>query len=121
MAEMTMQSGHHTLRRLLLTGALLFTITGITAQDDIYGDTDTYNPLGGYSTHDQHIESGNTYTNYYGDEAYDYFWALRIWRFHRPAFGFGYYDPFYTNLYWYNRDPWAYGISPYANWGWGGT
>ena len=82
MAEMTMQSGHHTLRRLLLTGALLFTITGITAQDDIYGDTDTYNPLGGYSTHDQHIESGNTYTtNYYSDDAYDYFWALRIWRF----------------------------------------
>jgi hypothetical protein len=126
-----MKTRFHTMSRLFLTGLLLFTITCISAQDGIYddiyqplvypSDTDMYNPLGVYSTHDQYVESGNTYTtNYYSDEEYSYLYASRISRFHRPIFGFGYYDPFYTNLYWYNYDPFAYGTSIYANWGWSG-
>lgn len=105
-------------------------------------NTSGSNPLDGYSTYDQDDyyqpqnsstsnntqqyvdESGNTYitNNYYGDydDDYDYFYASRINRFHRPIWGFGYYDPFYTNMYWYNYDPFWYGTSIYAGWGWGG-
>lgn len=108
------------------------------------GNTGTSNPLDGYSTYDQDDyyqpqntnnntqgapsteqyvdEDGNTYitNNYYGDDDYDYFYASRINRFHRPIHGFGYYDPFYTNMYWYNYDPFFYGTSIYAGWGMGG-
>ncbi len=106
--------------------------------------TPSSGPLDGYSTYDQDDyyqpqnnnssqnpvdseqyvdESGNTYitNNYYGyDDDYDYFYASRINRFHRPIYGFGYYDPFYTNMYWYNYDPFFFGTSIYAGWGWGG-
>lgn len=100
-----------TVSRLVLTGLLLLTITSASAQ---YSNGDTSDPLDGYSTYD---ESGNAYTNYYQEDMYDYFWALRIRRFYRPAFGYGYYDSFYTNLYWYNPDPFLYGYSPYTGWG----
>lgn len=108
-------------------------------------DTSPSNPLDGYSTYDQDDyyqpqnnnqqgapssqqyvdENGDTYitNNYYGDyyeDDYDYFYASRINRFHRPIWGFGYYDPFYTNMYWYNYDPFFFGTSIYAGWGWGG-
>ncbi|MCF8258240.1 MAG: hypothetical protein K9J06_11835 [Flavobacteriales bacterium] len=118
--------------------------------DDIYqappndaGSTGTSNPLDGYSTYDQDDyyqpqnpsstqnpstseqyvdENGDTYitNNYYGDDDYDYMYASRINRFHRPIYGYGYYDPFYTNMYWYTYDPYFYGTSIYAAWGWGG-
>jgi hypothetical protein len=107
------------------------------------GTTTPSGPLDGYSTFDQDDyyqpqnnnisqnpanseqyvdENGNTYitNNYYGDDDYDYFYASRINRFHRPIYGFGYYDPFYTNMYWYNYDPFFFGTSIYAGWGWGG-
>jgi hypothetical protein len=102
-------------------------------------ETPNVDPLGGYSTYDQNDyyqsngsssqaasesgeyidDEGNTYvTNNYYDEDYDYIYASRINRFHRPIYGFGYYDPFYTNMYWYNNDPFYFGTSIYANWGW---
>jgi len=70
--------------------------------------------------------------NYYEDDYdmddyYDYMYASRIRRFNRPNAGFGYYDPFYTNAYWYSYDPFVFGNSiyssysffnPYAPWGW---
>ncbi len=70
--------------------------------------------------------------NYYDvdydmDDYYDYMFASRIRRFHRPMPGFGYYDPFFTNMYWYNYDPFMFGNSiystysffnPFVPWGW---
>lgn len=70
--------------------------------------------------------------NYYDvdydmDDYYDYMYASRIRRFHRPMPGFGYYDPFFTNMYWYNYDPFMFGNSiystysffnPFVPWGW---
>jgi hypothetical protein len=108
-----MKTRLHTMSRLVLTGLLLLTITSSSAQ---YNNGDTPDPLDGYSTYDQHAESGNTYI----DEEYSYFYASRISRFYRPIFGFGYYDSFYTNVYWYNYDPFTYGASIYTSWGWGG-
>lgn len=131
-----MKNRLYTLHRIVLTGLLLFGTIGASAQDGIYDDiyqplrhaTDTGapSPLDGYSSHDgqawQESDDGNTYitNNYYADDTYDYFWASRINRFHRPIPGFGYYDPFYTNMYWYNYDPFFYGTSIYTSWGWGG-
>jgi hypothetical protein len=144
-----MKSAIHTLKALLLAGVVLNVGTPrAMAQDDgIYDDIyqpptyqeTTTNPLDGYSTYDQDDyyepqnqrptqseqyvdENGNTYitNNYYGMDDYDYFYASRINRFHRPIHGFGFYDPFYTNMYWYNYDPFFFGTSIYAGWGWGG-
>ncbi len=86
-------------------------------------------------------EDGTTIVNnYYNgdnydfdtDDYYDYAYSSRIRRFHRPIATYSYYDPFYTNMYWYNYDPFFYGSSIYlsynfwrprpwrfnAGWGW---
>ena len=68
-----MKTRLHTMSRLVLTGLLLLTITSASAQ---YSNGDTSDPLDGYSTYDQHAESGNTYI----DEEYSYFYASRISR-----------------------------------------
>ena len=62
---------------------------------------------------------GNTYvTNNYNDsydadDYYDYQYSSRIRRFHSPSTYWGYYDPFYTNTYFYNYTPSCYGTSIY--------
>lgn len=52
------------------------------------------------------------------DDYYDYSYSVRIKRFHRPLYGFGYYDDCYTNLYWYTYDPWVWGTSVYLGYDW---
>jgi hypothetical protein len=78
-------------------------------------------------------ESGSVVNNYYGDvyydsdDYYDYAYSARIRRFHNPSMGLGFYDPFYTNMYFYNYDPFFWGSSIYMSygfwnphpWGWG--
>ena len=61
--------------------------------------------------------NGNTYVtnNYYNDDDYyDYTYSARLRRFYTPAYGYGYYDPFYTNLYWYDYNPFSWGVSTTA-------
>ena len=60
-------------------------------------------------------EDGNMViiNNYYYGDYYDFSYASRIRRFHRPYVSFGYYDPFYTNMYWYTHNPHFYGMSIY--------
>ena len=59
----------------------------------------------------------NISNNYYGD-VYDYAYSSRIRRFYRPMVSSGYYyDPFYTNMYWYNYDPFYSGVSIYMGYG----
>ncbi len=41
-----------------------------------------------------------------------YEYSSRIRRFHNDA-NFGYYDPYYTNMGWYDPSPWNYGTSLY--------
>lgn len=54
------------------------------------------------------------------DDYYDYSYSTRIKRFHRPIVTYGYYDPYYTNAYWYNYDPYFYGTSVYMGYSWWG-
>lgn len=101
---------------------------------DGYSTVDDYYPEGGYNRTAGDQRTTETYTDengtvinnyYYGDyyEDNDYAYASRIRRFHNNNFGWGYYDPWYTNMYWYNYDPFFWGTSIYAgawpSWGWG--
>ncbi len=63
---------------------------------------------------------GNTYitNNYYNnDDYYDYAYSSRIRRFYYPV-GYNYYAPYYTNSYWYDYNPYSWGISIYSTYGW---
>jgi hypothetical protein len=57
----------------------------------------------------------NNYYNY--DDDYDYYYTSRLRRFHSPHHGWNYYDPFYTDLYYYNYDPFYWGVSIYSGFG----
>ncbi len=62
------------------------------------------------------IEEPVIINNYYGD-FYDFSYASRIRRFHRPYATFSYYDPFFTNMYFYTHNPMYYGVSIYMGFG----
>jgi hypothetical protein len=55
--------------------------------------------------------------NYYDD--YDYYFSSRINRFHRSYSAFSYYAPVFTETYWYNYQPYSWGISIYGGGGFG--
>ena len=55
--------------------------------------------------------------NYYDD--YDYYFSSRINRFHRSYSSFNYYAPVFTDSYWYNYQPYSWGISIYGGSGFG--
>ncbi len=55
------------------------------------------------------------------DDYYDYSYSSRIRRFQRPNSTWGYYDPYFTNYYWYNNsNPSYFGNSVYATYTWWG-
>jgi hypothetical protein len=52
------------------------------------------------------------------DDYYDYSYAARIRRFNTNyTTGLGYYDPFYTNIYYYDYNPISFGTSVYTTYG----
>lgn len=55
------------------------------------------------------------------DDYYDYEYATRLKRFDNSINGLGYYDNYYTNSYWYNNDPYSYGVSVYNGYSWWGS
>lgn len=55
------------------------------------------------------------------DDYYDYEYATRIKRFDNSINGLSYYDNYYTNSYWYNRNPYNYGVSVYNGYSWWGS
>ena len=64
---------------------------------------------------------GDTYitNNYYNsDDYYDYAYSSRLRRFYSPSYYGGYYDPYYTNLYWYDYNPYSWGVSIYVGYNW---
>lgn len=96
-------------------------------EDETSTGTEDYSPMtnkyeeNGY-TDEGYVtdQRGNVTNNYYGDvydydDGYDYFYASRIRRFHRPFAGFSYYSGCYTDAYWY--DPLFAGTSIYIGWG----
>ncbi len=66
------------------------------------------------------VEVGSDYPHWYHTHyGYDYFgYSSRLRRFHRNYAMFGYYDPWFTNMYWYSFNPHFYGASIYFGYGW---
>ncbi|HRH66427.1 MAG TPA: hypothetical protein PLU53_09025, partial [Bacteroidia bacterium] len=75
-----------------------------------------------YSTSTQTQDGqGNTYitNNYYNeDDYYDYAYSARLRRYYNPVIGYNYYDPYYTNMYWYDYNPTSWGVSIYLGYNW---
>ena len=55
------------------------------------------------------------------DDYYDYEYATRVKRFNNGINGLSYYDNYYTNSYWYNKNPYNYGVSVYNGYSWWGS
>ncbi|MBC7695745.1 MAG: hypothetical protein H7141_09895 [Burkholderiales bacterium] len=55
------------------------------------------------------------------DDYYDYEYATRVKRFNNNINGLSYYDNYYTNSYWYNQNPYNYGVSVYNGYSWWGS
>ncbi len=89
-----------------------------------------YNPNYNYTPAPQTNNGGGNVNNYYYndlDDNYDFQYASRFRRFHNNWGNMGYYDPYMTNMFWYNYDPFMFGNSiystcnffnPYTPWGW---
>lgn len=79
-------------------------------QDQQQRQQDYNNDNNNYSERYQD-NNGNTYinNNYYGDD--DYYYSSRLRRFHNSYSGFGYYSNCYVNPYWYDYDPFWWGLS----------
>ena len=65
-------------------------------------------------------EEQEDYPGYYNDfnAYYNYLFSARIRRFHRPYYSYGYYNNYFTNMYWYDMNPYLWGSSIYLNSGW---
>ena len=61
-------------------------------------------------------EAGLVINNYYD---HDYYYSSRINRFHRSYATFSYYSPVFTDAYWYDYQPYSWGISIYGGSGFG--
>ena len=62
-------------------------------------------------------ENTNITNNYYNNDYYDYAYSARLRRFHHN-YNYDYYDNYYTNSYWYDYNPYSYGVSIYLGYNW---
>ena len=120
------------------------------AQDDLYYDPQTDRPASSTTVYDAPSNvtrpyNGDDYDDEYhyeDEDDYAYEYSSRIRRFHRRADVFDYYDPFYTDLYFYDpffspgasiyvanyNDYWRWRrwnrwnrFNHWNDWGWGNT
>ena len=106
-----------------LTSCITVSTTSTGFKDEIYYSEEDYESNENTQTEivseeytDQESEdySQVEYVDEYSsDDYYDYGYSSRLRRFHSPYSGFGYYHNFYTNSYWYNYNPYNYGVSIY--------
>lgn len=94
---------------LTLLGLFLFAGSGIAqAYDDLYYDPSraTKTVKSRETVYTDQSYDDNSYQaedDYYlDDEDYDYYYASRIRRFHRPLYGFDFFDPFYVDMSYYD-------------------
>jgi hypothetical protein len=85
-----------------------FPLTGSAQFDDVYYDPDTdsdffvSNRSSGWEDDNYDYDDYGYDDEYYEYDDYEYYYSSRIRRFHRPHFGFGFYDPFFVDLYYYD-------------------
>jgi hypothetical protein len=78
-----------------------------------------YDTLGEYGQKGAPVIVNNY--NYYTDPT-DYYYSSSLRRFSDNYYGWNYYDPYYTDMYWYTGSPFSWGISMgfgYPGWGMG--
>ena len=75
----------------------------------------TLNGQRSYSQDYRNDDAPLVVNNYYND--YDYSFTSRINRFHRSYVSFDYYNPFFSDPYWYDYQPYSEGINIYAGFG----
>lgn len=111
----------------LIAACSLFSINLKAQYDDVYYDPDRQtnttttqeSPAMNYDgsvTDNSSNEDGNTYitNNYYEDNDNfgnynDYYYTSRLRRFYNPTcMGYNYWDPWYTNYYFYDMNPWGW-------------
>ena len=75
-----------------------------------------------YSEYEQTDDGKTIINNYYlsEDDEYDFYYSSRFRRFHTPYYGYGYYDPWFSDMYYYTYDPFFWGTSIYFGTYWGG-
>lgn len=119
-------------RSFILIGFLSFllsscvvTIEGTSSRfkDEIYYSADEYAEVEAQeeaewqeyqSAHPEEFEEEEVYVDEFdADDQYDYYYAARLRRFHSPYVGFGYYNNYYTNSFWYSSNPYHCGVSIY--------
>ena len=93
--------------------AMMLVSTSLSAQyDDMYYDPDEFRSTetsrGYYDDADDDYdrisgqEQRSRVSSNYDDDYYDYYYSSRIRRFNRPYRGFGYYDPVYVDMAYYD-------------------
>lgn len=111
---------NYCIKSLMLLAVLLLAFPAFSQYDDIYYNPDTDSDYFGYNDDnyrgDQRANQNPGYADqrrqqvdqyytadeydYYND--YDFYYTSRIRRFHRPMYGFDYYDPVYVDAYYYD-------------------
>ncbi|PJJ48469.1 hypothetical protein [Hymenobacter chitinivorans] len=92
-----------------------------SAQDNTSGGSSATDA----ETNPDYASSGNSSSSKSGGSEYyddDYSYSARIRRFHQPAyrsFSYGYYDPFYSDPFWYGGSAYSYYGGGYSPYGWG--
>lgn len=108
-------------RKLSTSRSSAFADTDNLNNQNVPNDNDNYQRI--TDPNDYSSNDGTTIINNYNgggfdmDNYYDYMYASRIRRFHRNTASFGYYDPFFTNTYFYNPNPFLFGNSIYSSYG----
>ncbi len=80
------------------------------------GQYDQQYPEEEYQEEQEYVENPDYYNDF--DFYYNYLFSSRLRRFHRPYYSFGYYNNYYTNMYWYEMNPYMWGSSIYLNTNW---
>lgn len=109
-----------------LLSSCVITIDGTTSRfnDEIYYSADEYAEVDAQEEaewqqyqedHPEEFEESEVQQEevFDADDQYDYYYAARLRRFHAPTVGFGYYNNYYTNSFWYSSNPYQCGVSIY--------
>lgn len=94
------------------------------AQNQVIVDNSDYNEIevyeGEYIEEVPQEEYQDGYSHFFDEfsDYYNYLYSSRLRRFHRPYYSFGYYNNYFTNMYWYELNPYAWGTSIYLNSSW---
>lgn len=108
---------------LIFSSCITIETTSSGFKDEIYYTSDNYAEVAEQEAteirieeevaEEEYSEEENYVDEYASDDYYDYQYSSRIRRFHGPSFGFGYYNNYFTNSFWYSSNPLHCGVSIY--------